>query len=478
MAYETRGKGQVRPFANAVRRTLSTSWPLALENVAVAVNGLITAAFLSNDSAAAVTAVLTSSTLAGIFSAFFTAVFGYSGTIVARRFGGGRSADAVRVFGQGLVLTFASLPLFLSAIPAGWLALSAFGHSSATFSAEKDYFTLLMVAGFLSVLAQVLAGLFTGQGKTRFVGIIMTLGVVLNAGLTPAFVSGTPHPSIAGVCGAGTAAILSNGMVAAVLAIRVAFDPLIRGSRGIISFDRGIAAEILIVGLPNGLRHLVDSAGFFIFVAMIARLDPMSVAASTAVFAINNLHHSFAIGVSAATEILTGRNLGADRADAVRADVNAALSITAASLALFAAVLALLGETMLGWFLPSNCVESSAFFRTGHGLYLVLALKLPFEIPLVILAGTLRGLGDTSFIFKAQSFVSFAVWLPLVFAVNTLHPTVTALWLTMVVSSAFTAGLFVRHYTFIVTTHAASRGAFHLPPAANNTVNRAARYVR
>ena len=70
-----------------------------------------------------------------------------------------------------------------------------------------------------------------------------------------------------------------------------------------------------------------------------------------------------------ATEILTGRNLGADRADAVRADVNAALSITAASLALFAAVLALLGETMLGWFLPSNCVGSSAFFRTGHGLY-------------------------------------------------------------------------------------------------------------
>lgn len=436
----------MRPFANAVRRTLSTSWPLALENVAVAVNGLITAVFLSNDSTAAVTAVLTSSTLAGIFSAFFTAVFGYSGTIVARRLGGGRSADAVRVFGQGLVLTFASLPIFLLAIPAGWFALSAFGHSSATFAAEKDYFTLLMVAGFLSVLAQVLAGLLTGQGKTRFVGIVMTLGVILNAGLTPAFVSGALYPSLAGVFGAGTAAILSSGMVAAALAIRVASDPLIRGSRGIVSFDRGIATEILIAGLPNGLRYLVDSTGFFIFVALIARLDPMSVAASTAVFTINNLHHSFAIGVSAATEILTGRDQGADRTDAVRADVNAALSITAASQALFATVLVLHGDTMLGWFLPSNCPDSAAFFRMGLGLYLVLALKLPFEIPLVILAGTFRGLGETPFIFKAQSFVSFAVWLPLVFTISTLHPTVTALWLTMVVSSALSAGLLLRHY--------------------------------
>jgi MATE family multidrug resistance protein len=51
----------------------------------------------------------------------------------------------------------------------------------------------------------------------------------------------------------------------------------------------------------------------------------------------------------------------------------------------------------------------------------------------VILSGALKGAGDTRFVMVWMFIMAFPFWMPILFATYLLHPTMTALWSTMVV---------------------------------------------
>ena len=417
------------------------AFPLTLAQLAFAANTFVTSFFLARHSTTALHASLPGSMLAVAVSSLAISSLGYAGTIFAKRHGTGDESGALAAFKAALLLTTLSAPLFFLAAPLGHMVLGAFNTSPEVLAAESDYYDVLLANGFFTTLAAVLGGYFTGQGKTRFVGAVTVFGFLVNMALAPLFIGGRIGLPVDGIQGAGWAATIAHIVPCLALAIAIRLRPVRSAARQMCRAD---IAEILRLGVPNGVRAVIDIGGFFAFTAVLAECAPAAVAASTAAFAVNGIYQAFPQGLAQALEISTARTPESGR----RALILPAQALVTIYTAAFTVVLAAAGMTLLFGF-TKDVDESflSEFSSTAKFLVKILAVKALFESSVQILQAYLRGHGETASVFIIQFATSILFWVPLFFAVRHFHPSMSAYWSTMLVASALsTLLLAIRSY--------------------------------
>ena len=426
-------------------RLLRTSFPLILAQIAFAANTFVTQYFLARHSTTSLHASLPASMLAVTYMVFFNMTLGYAGTIFAQRHGGGDTRGALAAFVQSVWLTLFSLPLLALGCPLARFILGVFNTSPDVLAAETRYFDILMLNAAFTILAQVLGGFFTGQGRTKFVGFVTVVGFLVNMAISPVFISGFAGlPE--GTAGAGIAQTVAHIVPCVILAAAIARAPEFRQRTVPLrpSLTARETLEILRLGIPNGLRTVLEIGGFFLFTAFISECPPAAVAASTAVFAVNNIPYGIIQGLSSAIEILVGRASGKRDDAEVRGIVIAAAILTAAIAVLYATVLWLFQDAILDPFLKNDRVTLAAFHETTRVLVAIVAGKTFFEMMTLVLQGVLRGLGRTADVCFVQAISSFLVWIPSYCAVRALHPTVPAYWMTMILSGIVSCALLGR----------------------------------
>lgn len=415
-----------------------TSLPLIFAQLAFAVNAFVTQFFLARHSTTALHASLPGAMLAVTLSAFFINTFGYAGTMIAQRHGSGDETAADAIFSSSVLLTFISIPLFALTAPLGMDILGIFNANPAVFATEAAYFKVLLVNGYFTALAAVLGGYFTGRARTRLVGAVTVFGFVLNMALAPIFINGLFHIPTEGVIGAGWSATIAHIVPCLILAGFILREkPL----AAFLRLDKRGILELLRLGLPNGLRTVLEIGGFFCFTAFIAECAPAAVAASTAVFAVNNIPYGVVQGLSSAIEILVGRACGQRNDAEVRNISCVATYLTATVAALYVLILWFGQNAILDHFLKDPNIPLDTFHQTARLLVLIVAIKSLFEMMTLVLQGVLRGLGQTAVVCRVQAIASFLVWIPAYGLVRLLHPTVPAYWLTMILSGLASCAL-------------------------------------
>ena len=91
--------------------------------------------------------------------------------------------------------------------------------------------------------------------------------------------------------------------------------------------------------------------------------------------------------------------------------------------------------------------DVAQFYSLGFTLFVLMAAWQLFDAADIVLLGALKGAGDTRFVMWMMLIVSFAVWIPLVWAVALFHNTMVALWGTIVVDVVILcAGSVIRWY--------------------------------
>ena len=432
--------------SSARGRTLRTAAPLVFAQLAFAANAFFTQFLLSRHSSTALHASLPASTLAVTYMAFFNATLGYAGTIFARRDGAGDGRGAMSAFFQSVWLSLFAMPLLALGMPAARMILSMFNTPTDVFAAETKYFDVLMLNAAFTILAQVLGGFFTGRGRTGFVGAVTVLGFAVNMAIAPSFIAGFAGLP-GGIAGAGIAQTVAHAVPCAILAAAIARHPDFR--RRTVSAKPSLSAretvEILRLGLPNGLRAILEIGGFFVFTALVAECSPAAVAASTALFAVNGVPYGCVQGLAAAVEILVGRASGRTAGGEARGVIAVSATYTAVFAAAYAAALWLFQDELLGLFMPASPAFDTGEYRaTARALVAVVAAKAVFEMGSLVLQGALRGFGRTDVVFRVQAISTFAVWMPACFAVRLLHPAVPVFWATMILASAASVAMLVR----------------------------------
>lgn len=429
-----------------LRETVRIVWPLAIAMMAEAANHVCDRLFLSHCGDAALEAILPAQMLALLLSGFLSATIGYSASFVAQLHGGGKRHAACRAFAQGLWLTLLSLPVFLLFIPFGRFVISSCGANEAIRAAEQSYFAICAPAGVFSVLNCVLAGILTGQARTRYVGLCAVIGSLSNLALDPLliFTCGLD------IAGAALATAIAQTLVTVLLLVAVLRDALVReGFRtGDFRFSAGRCLAILRFGLPLGFSALIGGISFTAFNFLVARCAPHELAASNTVFAVNNVFYLATCAAAQGITILAGRYHGARRDDVVANVFRSGLVIVGLALAVcFSIALPSTGLIMDLFRSADSTFDPTAFRLCGFYLFVIMFFREIAEGALLIAGGALRGTGDTKYVMLTQCAVEALIRLPLIFAVAALSNSVYLLWLTMPLDLGLTAYLFIRRWT-------------------------------
>ena len=415
------------------REILRLVWPLALGMANNAIMQFTDRVFLAKESTASLEAVLPASVLAFLFVGFFQSIIAYSGTFVAQYHGAGDRVGCSRSCRAGLFLSLASGLVLALLIPLGRLICDWSGHSPDVLSREKTYYTIVMAGSFFTCATIAVQGYFTGMGRTRIIFWVNVIGNASNILLDYLLIFGCgPVPDL-GIAGAAFATVAAQVLQFAVL-MAIARPHLFSHEPRAASHEpRTLILRILRFGLPAGVYSVLNILSFTIFVFLTGRVGDMEFAVSNAVLTVNYLLYAPIEGFSIGVGTLVGQRQGAgDPEGAIQAGHR---TLLLAEVYIMVAALSALAfyRPILGLFVANAAsFDPAPFLSLGFILFVLMAAWQCFDCADVVLSGALKGAGDTHFVMFWMLACAFGFWLPLLFIVYRLHPTMPALWSTMI----------------------------------------------
>ncbi len=389
-------------------------------------------AFLAHESMASLEAVLPASMLSLIILGFFQSVVAYAGAFVAQYFGMGRFDMCRASYRAASVIAIASGVLVLAFLPFGNWIFETFSEGPDVIAREKIYFTIV-TAGGVALFGQMAAqAYFTGICRVRLVFWVNVIGNLFNVALDPVLIFGWWGAPKLGIAGAAYATVMATALQWVIL-VFVAWRSAPPADKVPVKETLALAVRVCRFGIPSGLYKVLDIVSFTIFVFIAGKVGHVDQAVSNAAFSVNYLLLAPMEGFAIAAQTLVGKCRGrGDEAEAKRVG----LRVVAVGLVLVA-VLSLLvvvfHNPILSLFEPDNPADIARFHDLGFKLFLVMVAWQLFDATDVMLAGALKGAGDTVFVMTLMVGGAFLFWLPLVHAVSLWHNTMLALWSTMVV---------------------------------------------
>lgn len=327
------------------------------------------------------------------------AVFGITTgttTLVARARGAGDAGAASHILRQSLMLAVAQSTVLglAGAALAPWL-LRALGAEGAAAEAGTLYMRIVLLGLACTTVDFTLANTLRGVGDSMTPLRINVVVVVLNIGGTALLVFGPgPFPAL-GIAGSAAATIGARAV-----GVSWAWARL-RGGRSGFQWqpgpwtpDRATIRRILNIGVPSALEVLVRSGSSVALMGVVARTAPgtAAVAAHTIGLQIEMASRVPSTGIGTAATALVGQRMGAG-------DPRAAERIGWLASAIGVALLGTLGLAMLLLAGPLSRAFSDdpATARMTADYLRTLALAQPLYALAMVVAGALRGGGDTRF---------------------------------------------------------------------------------
>ncbi|MFO1325899.1 MAG: MATE family efflux transporter [Rubrivivax sp.] len=239
---------------------------------------------------------------------------------VARALGAGDRARAGALVLNALWIGLAfALTYLLALVPFARAVFGALGGRGAVLDAAVSYAQVLFGGSLLVWCANLLSGALRGSGQTGLVSLLIVGAASVHLLLCPLLVAGAGRWPGLGVAGAACASLVTNGLIAGVLAI-----VLLRG-RGPLALDlrqwrprREALRTLLRVGLPAMLSPVLSNASMATATAWIATLGTAALAGFGLAARLEYVVLPIAFGFGNALTTMVATNLGAGRQDRAR----------------------------------------------------------------------------------------------------------------------------------------------------------------
>jgi len=291
--------------------------------------------------------------------------------------------------------------------------------------------------GFTTGL-NILSGIMHGRGDTRTPMTAIILVNILHVAIAWPLIYGKlglrPH----GVNGAAYAINISEGIGFAYLLLQGVRKNYLTFGRP----DRGLWNRIWRVGYPVALERLAQQSGQLLYSRFILGYGTVAYAAHQVGLSIESLSFMPGAGMGIAAATLMGHSLGAKKYRQARVGHREALRLAVLVMGLMAALFLLLPAPLLRLFTSDAAVvaEGTVFLR------LVAFAQVPLALSFVY-AGSLRGTGDTFYVFLSTLLSMWGVRVLLAWLVaDVLHLSLYAVWGVFVVDWYVRALLFSWRY--------------------------------
>ena len=360
--------------------------------------------------------------------------------LVSQLWGADRKDEAGKAAYQAmLVAVLAAIVIMLLGHLAGWKVAALLGANEEVqqilFSYSKIIFTFIL----FTISINVLSGIMHGAGDTRtplYATLIVNILHVVVAYPLIYGKMGLPHM---GVKGAAIAIAVSECLGTAFLLTRSLQRRYIVPSR---KLEMRLTTITVKLGWPIFIDRLLQNAGSMVFAKVILLYGTSVYAAHQVGLAIEAISFMPGYGIAVAAATMVGQNLGAGK------PADARLSAYEANR--FAVIL-MAGMGFVFFFFPYVLLRlftsDPEVIRYGILYMKIVAFaQVPLAISMV-LAGSLRGAGDTGFIMFATLAGMWLVRVPATALLATVfHAPIQSVWSVMIVDWLVRVGLLSWRY--------------------------------
>jgi MATE family multidrug resistance protein len=413
------------------REFITIATPLILSTGSWSLQHFVDRMFLTWYSPAAIAAAMPAGMLNFMILTLFLGTVTYVDTFVAQYFGAAQRKRIGPVLWQALYLSVLGGILIACAAPFAKIIFTVVHHPPEVMANEVIFFRTLCYGSFFPLAAAVLAGFYSGRGKTWTVMWVNIVSMGVNIVLDYLLIFGNFGCPRWGIFGAAIATVAAGVTAFVLYAACIVFEK----NRAQYAFrvwriSQNLLWRMLKFGFPNGVQFFVDIAGFTAFIMIMGVLGTTALAASSIAFNINTLVFMPMIGSGIAASILVGQYLGKKQPDIAERAGYSAFHVSFAYMFFVSALFVCLPSLFIA---PFAAKSSFAEFTDMQHVITVLlrfvALYSLFDAMNMIFAAAIKGAGDTSFVMKTIGICSVSILIvPVYFGVVVFHAGLYTAW--------------------------------------------------
>lgn len=378
---------------------INIAWPILVELLLGALFGMIDMMMLgriSNNSVAAASVAAVGMTNQLLFVGLsLVQALNVGGTAMIARYLGAGKTDKIETTLKHVMLLsmlMLAIPLSIFGIIFTDAIMNFMGAQADTLQVGKNYFRIIMVGFMFQSFNMSISAAMRGIGETKTpmkINLKANFFNVIGNALLIYGLFGFPK---LGVTGAGVSTAISH-----VIACIFLFGNIVRG-KSIIRFnigkpfklEKGIIYNLVKIGLPASLEQMVLRTGVLLFTKIVAELGTVIYAAHQ--ISLNILSLSFqpgqAFGIAASA--LVGRSLGSKDFSKAEDYAKETRRIGSMVSTFMGIIFFFFGPQLVGLYSKDPMIIQNA-----SAALKIIALVQPFQSSQFILAGGLRGAGDT-----------------------------------------------------------------------------------
>jgi len=315
--------------------------------------------------------------------------------MVARYKGAGSPEKANKVMRQSLMMVlFVGILMSLIGYIFATPMIKFMGGDEETLADAVAYLRIQMIGFTPFALTVVITAALRGAGDSKSA---MVYNVTSNA-VTVLFNYmliyghfGMPRMEVAG---ASLATIIGQ-TVAFVIAVVVVMKKsdkkyLLLRLRDGFKPDKIIIGQVFSIGIPSMIENLIMRVGMVIFAKLVVSLGNLAFATHQVCMNIQALSFMLGQAIAVSSTSLVGQSLGKRRPDMARH-----YSIRSASIGTLCALVLAAVFAFFGKYIVKAYNDDATVMELGAKIMLIVAALQPFQCTQFVLAGSLRGAGDT-----------------------------------------------------------------------------------
>lgn len=375
-----------------LKRLLAIAVPIMAGNFLQMLYNAVDTFFLGKLGAAAVSAPSIAMNLV-MFLVFFGFGFAMAGTtLISQAWGKGDREKVNFYLGQLCsILSICSLMIAAAGIALSVPLLHLLRVPEDAFAYTLSYMRIIFSGIPFMFMAFILQASLQGIGNSTTPLLVQAATVVLNIIIDPLLIYGWgPFPAM-GVAGAAWATVFSRA-VASFIALKI----LIAGKHGISLkkrdlFPRKKAVKLILrIGVPASIGQGISAFGFTVMQGLVNSFGTAVIAAFGVAGRIIGFFNMPAMGLSRATAILVGQNLGAGRPDLAVKSVKTAAAAIAVFIITGMSITFFKGNLMVRFF-----ISDPEVIEYGATLFRIVSVSVVFFALFTVITGAFQGGGDT-----------------------------------------------------------------------------------
>ncbi|MDH4301719.1 MAG: MATE family efflux transporter [Nitrospira sp.] len=420
------------------RSVLTLALPITVSSLLQRAEGIVAVFLVGGLGATSIAAVGLGQLLAFVATTLVSGLSVGTNVIVAQLWGARRLQDAGEAARHFLWLSLGlSLVLAGLGIASNRLVMQQLGAEPGVIELALPYSTLIFLVIPCTVLIQVLSSVLQGVGDTKTPMFAM-IGVNLLHGLLayPLIYGRWGAPNL-GIKGAAIAVGFAEATGALYLLLRC--RPILKTS---VRLRLDLIRSIWDVGASVSGERVVQQAGIFIYTKLVLLYGTVAYAAHQVGLSIESFSFLPGYGLAIAAATMVGQSIGAGKYTRAKLENWEANRLAMAIMTCMGIIFFFFPYALLRAFTTDEAViELGTMF-----LKIVALLQIPLALTMV-LAGSLRGAGDTRFIMWATTAGMWGVRVPLALAFGIwLELGVYYVWTAMVADWTVRMGLLLWRY--------------------------------